>query len=122
MKLTMPEGLGLLGAAIVVVSVVLGSHAAPPKPSGESAESIRQALRTAADAVRETPQDRAPGNSTAMTFINIAEAMLKLGDRTTAQATLKRAYQSIDQLDPPRNWNAALRRRDPGGPTSAPGG
>ena len=103
MKLTMPEGLGLLGAVIVGVSLVLGSQAAPPKPSGESEEAIRQALRRAADAVRATPPNHSPGNSTAMTLISIAEAMLKLGDRTTAQATLKRAYESIDHVDPPRN-------------------
>ena len=36
MKLTMPEGLGLLGAVVVGVLLVLGSHAAPPAPVGES--------------------------------------------------------------------------------------
>jgi beta-lactamase regulating signal transducer with metallopeptidase domain len=101
MKLTMPEGLGLMSAVIVGVSLVLGSQAAPPKPSGESAETIRQALRMAADSVEATPPNRSPGNSTAMTLINVAEAMLKLGDRTTALATLQRAYESIDQVDPP---------------------
>jgi tetratricopeptide (TPR) repeat protein len=103
MKLNLPEGLGLLGAVIAGVLLALGSQAAPPKPAGESAETIRQALRQAADAVRASPPDRSPGNSTEMTLIIIAEAMLKLGDRTTAQATLNRAYESIDHVDPPRN-------------------
>ena len=33
MKLTMPEGLGLVGAVIVGASLVLGSHAAQSKPA-----------------------------------------------------------------------------------------
>ncbi len=44
MKLTLPEGLGLLGTLIVGTSLVLGLHAAQPEPKAESEESIRQAL------------------------------------------------------------------------------
>ena len=51
MKLTMPEGLGLLGAVIVGVSLIVGSQAAQPKPPVESQESVRQALRKAVDDV-----------------------------------------------------------------------
>ena len=103
MKLTMPEGLGLLGAVIVGVSLVLGSQASPPTRPGESPETIRLALRKAADDVSATARERPQGNSTAMTLINVAEAMFKIGDRTSAQATLKRAYESMDHVDPPRN-------------------
>ena len=103
MKLTMPEGLGLLGAILVGMSLLLGSHAAQPKLAGESAETIRQALRQAAEAVKTTRPDRSSGNSAEMTLINIAEAMLKLDDRPTAQDTLKRAYEAIEHVSPPRN-------------------
>ncbi len=58
MKLTMPEGLGVLVAVIVGVSLALGSQAAPPKPAGESEESIRQALRKMVDDVKDIPQDQ----------------------------------------------------------------
>ena len=43
MKLTMPEGLGLLGAVVVGALLLLGSQAAPPQPAGESDESLPQA-------------------------------------------------------------------------------
>ena len=57
MKLTMPEGLGVLGAVIVGVSLAFGLQAAQPKPAGESEESIRQALRKAVDEVSAIPHD-----------------------------------------------------------------
>ena len=36
MKSTMPEGIGLVGAVIVGISLALGSQAASPKPTAES--------------------------------------------------------------------------------------
>ena len=96
MKLTMPEGLGLLGAVVVGTSLALGVCAAQPEPKGESEESIRQALLTAAQAVLALPRERLEYDVTAYTLGNIALAQIKLGDRVAALGTLKRAYESID--------------------------
>jgi len=100
MKLTMPEGLGLLGAVIVGAALALGSQAGQPRPAGESEESIRQALRKAVDDVKKIPRDHLENDLTVMTLTDIARAQLKLGDRTSALATLQRAFESIDHFDP----------------------
>ena len=100
MKLTMPEGLGVLVAMIVGVSLALGLQAAPPKPAGESEESIRQALRTMVDDVKDISQDQLKDDFKVMTFTDIAQAQIKLGDRTSALVTLRRAFESIDNFDP----------------------
>ena len=67
MRLTVPEGLGVLAAAIVGVSLVLGSQAAQPQLAGESAESVQQAFREAADQVavdqKAGPRDRGTLNA-----------------------------------------------------------
>ena len=108
MKLTMPEGLGVLGAIVVGTVLAIGSQAATPQPAGESDESVRRALRKAVDDVRGIPGDGSPGNFKVMTLINIAEAQLKIGDRAAALATLKRAYESIDPSDPPKQGITVL--------------
>jgi len=95
MKLTMPEGLGVLGAAVVGASLVLGSQAAQPQPAGEWQESVRRALREAADQVgvdqKAVPRD----GGTLGALTSIAQAQIKLGDRASALATLERANESI---------------------------
>ena len=58
MKLTMPEGIGLVGAVIVGTSLVFGLQAAQPQATSESEESIRQALQKAAQAVLRCPARR----------------------------------------------------------------
>ena len=108
MKLTMPEGLGLLGAVMVVALLVLGSHAALPKTAGESEEPIRQALRKAVDDISAMPQDGLKFDFTAFALADIAKAQLKLGDRSSALATLQRAYESIGRFDPKKNDMEAL--------------
>ena len=108
MKLTMPEGLGLLGAVIVAALLVLGSHAAPPKTAGESEGPIRQALRKAVDDISAMPQDGLKVDFTAFALADIAKAQLKLGDRNSALATLQRAYVSIGRFDPKKNDMEAL--------------
>jgi beta-lactamase regulating signal transducer with metallopeptidase domain/tetratricopeptide (TPR) repeat protein len=115
MKLTMPEGLGLLGAVIVAALLMLGSHAAPPKTAGESEESIRRALRKAVDDVSGMPQDGLKVDITAFTLADIAAAQLKLGDRGSALTTLRRAFESIGRFDPKKNDMEAL-----GGLTQVP--
>ena len=108
MKLTMPEGLGFLGAVVMGVLLVLGSHAAPPAPVGESETSIRQALRKAADDVSAIPQDKLDFDYTAYAFAEIANAQLRLSDRDSALATLRRAYAAIGRFDPKKNDMEAL--------------
>jgi len=100
LKLTMPEGLGLLGMVIVGAALALGSHAGQPKPAGESEESIRQALRKAVEDVKKIPRDHLENDLTVMTLTDIARAQLELGDRTSALATLQRAFEAIDHFDP----------------------
>ena len=51
MKLTVPEGIGLLGAAIVGTLLVFAAQAGQQEANSESPESVRQALQTAAGAV-----------------------------------------------------------------------
>jgi beta-lactamase regulating signal transducer with metallopeptidase domain len=55
MKLTMPEGLGLLGAVIVAALLMLGSHAAPPKPASDPKEMMREVPGTAVDDTKDNP-------------------------------------------------------------------
>jgi beta-lactamase regulating signal transducer with metallopeptidase domain/tetratricopeptide (TPR) repeat protein len=103
MKVTMPEGLGFLGAVVVGVLLVLGSHVAPPKSAGESDESVRLALRKAVDDVSAIPQDGLELDFTAYTLSNIARAQLKLDDRAWALATLRRASEAIGRFDPKKD-------------------
>jgi beta-lactamase regulating signal transducer with metallopeptidase domain len=55
MKLTMPEGLGLLGAVIVGVLLVLGSQAAPPQAVSNPIQMTRQIPGTGGDDVKDKP-------------------------------------------------------------------
>jgi beta-lactamase regulating signal transducer with metallopeptidase domain/tetratricopeptide (TPR) repeat protein len=103
MKLTMPEGFGLLGALIVGTSLVFGLQAAQPEPKGESDESVRQALGKAAQAVLAIPRGGLEYDFRVDTLGNIAQAQMKLGDRATALATLKVAYESIERVDIKKN-------------------
>jgi beta-lactamase regulating signal transducer with metallopeptidase domain/tetratricopeptide (TPR) repeat protein len=100
MRLTMPEGLGVLGAVIVGASLMLGSQAAQRQPAGQSEESVRQALRKAADDVGALPQKGPERGLEMETLSFIAQAQLKIGDRAAALATMQRAYDSIGRLDP----------------------
>jgi len=60
MKLTMPEGLGLLGAVLVGASVVLGSQAAQPGRLSDPDEMNRQVPGKAVDDVPASPESVAP--------------------------------------------------------------
>ena len=100
MRLTMPEGLGVLGAVIVGASLVLGSRAAQQQPAGQSEESVRQALRKAADDVGALPQTGPEGGLKMEALSFIAQAQLKSGDRASALATLRHAHESIGRSDP----------------------
>jgi beta-lactamase regulating signal transducer with metallopeptidase domain/tetratricopeptide (TPR) repeat protein len=100
MKLTMPEGLGLVGALIIAATLVFGLQAAQPKTTGESDEPIRQALLKAVEQVAAIPRVGLQYDATTDVLANIANAQLVLGDRNAALATLQRAYKSIDHFEP----------------------
>ncbi len=127
MKLTMPEGLGLVGALLAGASLVFGLQAAQLRPDGESKDSVRQALRKAVDQVDAIPRAGLQFDATTDTLANIAKAQLRLGDRDGALATLQRAYQSIDQFDRKTNdWEifgtlseVAKGQREAGDPEAA---
>jgi beta-lactamase regulating signal transducer with metallopeptidase domain len=64
MKLTMPEGLGLLGAVIVGVLLVLGSQAAPLRQVSGSEENLQEVPGTAVREVKDKPALEAQPPST----------------------------------------------------------
>jgi beta-lactamase regulating signal transducer with metallopeptidase domain len=99
MKLTMPEGIGQVGAAIAVASLVFGLQAAQPQAAGKSAESVRQAMRRTVQAVLAVPQKELQHDFKPDALANIAQAQMKLGDRPGALETLQRAYESIGHFD-----------------------
>ncbi len=99
MKLTMPEGIGLLGALIVGTLLVFGLQAAQAEPRAESNESIREALGKATQNVVAMPKGGLKYDFRVDTLANIAKAQMKLGDRAAAVATLKAAYESIERID-----------------------
>jgi hypothetical protein len=55
MKLTIPEGLGLLGAAVVGVLLALGTQAAPPQAINASKELMQHISGTAVDDFKDMP-------------------------------------------------------------------
>ena len=103
MKLTMPEGIGLVGAVITVAALAFGLQAAQPKVAGDSDESVRQALRKAVEDVDAIPKAGLHSDTSIDAFANIAKAQLELGDRAGALATLRRAYETIDHFDAKSN-------------------
>ena len=73
MKLTMPEGLGLLAALIVGTSLAFGLSAARADRNGESKDSIRRVLDLAARAVVALPRTATEYDFTVDTLANIAQ-------------------------------------------------
>ncbi len=99
MELTMPEGIGLVGALIIGASLAFGLQAAQPKAADESEESVRNTLKRAVQAVLAVPQKELRHDFKPDALANIAQAQIKLGDRTGALATLQSAYESIGHFD-----------------------
>ncbi|HZW35036.1 MAG TPA: M56 family metallopeptidase [Isosphaeraceae bacterium] len=100
MKLTMPEGIGLVGALLAGIALALGTHAAPPKPAGESQESLRLSLQQAAKDVLADPRPGAEGGGLKfLALVSVGEAQLKLGDRAEALETLRRASEACERFD-----------------------
>ncbi len=104
MKLTMPEGLGLVGAMLVGLTLVLGTQAAPPKSAESSRESLRLSLQKAAkDAMADTGPDAERRGMKLMALISIGEAQVEIGERTTAFETLDRVSEACDRFDFKKN-------------------
>ena len=103
MKLTVPEGIGLLGAAIVGTSLVFAAQAAQQESRSESPALVRKSLEAAKEAVAALPREGMEHDFTVDTLANIAQAQMKLGDRPAALATLAMAYESIDRRDKKKN-------------------
>ena len=104
MRLTMPEGIGLVCALIAGIGLALGTHAAPPKRAGESQESLRLALQTAAKDVLADPRPGADGGGLRFfALLSISESQLNLGDRAAALETLRRASEACERFDFKRN-------------------
>ena len=89
MKLTMPEGIGLLGAVIVGTSLVFAAQAAQQEPRNESPELVRQALEAAKEAVAALPREGMEHDFTVDTLANIARAQMKLGDRASGAGDIE---------------------------------
>jgi beta-lactamase regulating signal transducer with metallopeptidase domain len=103
MKLTMPEGIGVLVAVLGGLLLALGTRAAAPQHGPDSADTVRRALRDVVDEVTLDSQNPQEAESKTMTLVNIAQAQLKLGDRAAAQASLRRAYGAISQVATGKN-------------------
>src|SRR5262249_51118885 len=95
MKMTLPEGLGLLAAAIAGAAISLAAHAEPPAAVSDGL--ARRTLELIVERVFALP-DRSDVDDEAgreayvdkcAAVINIARAQLKLGDRAAALATIR---------------------------------
>ncbi|WP_422924581.1 M56 family metallopeptidase [Singulisphaera sp. PoT] len=100
MRWTLPEGLGVLGAAIVGLGLILSGHAAAPRGGQESRDALRAALRKAVTEVSGLKED-APDHRwlKGATLAAIAEAQIKIEDRDSARSTLKLACSGIDTIE-----------------------
>jgi len=103
MTMTLPEGFGLIGAAIVGAALALGAHAAAPPtttPAPDKPEdSVRRALREAVEAVGAVAHDGREQDAKGSALTTIAGAQLDIGDRDAALATLRKAAEPADKLD-----------------------
>ena len=95
MKLSMPEGLGVVGTAVVVATMVaaMGSHAAPPNDPIEAKKAL---LTRAVESVEAMKESLAGHENKADTLHSIARVQLKLGDRDSALITTKKSLAAVD--------------------------
>ena len=84
---------------IVGSTLVFGLQAAQPKAASDSEESVREALKTAVQAVLAVPRKELQHDFKPDALANIAKAQMKLGDHKGALATLRIAGESIGQFD-----------------------
>ncbi|MGO9466313.1 MAG: M56 family metallopeptidase [Isosphaeraceae bacterium] len=113
MKMTLTEGIGLLAAAIVGTTLTIAAHARPPEPV--PADVARQALERLARRIMALPdgfedyEDAGqPYDGRGLALIKVAQAQLKLGDRTAALATLRLLDGLAEPLPPKPGAKANL--------------
>jgi beta-lactamase regulating signal transducer with metallopeptidase domain len=110
MRLTLPEGLGMVGAAIVAGLLMLGSYAAPPQEKPKADEAARQALRKAADDVVALRVEKKAEPNRLLTLISIARSQFEMNDRPAALVTLAKSFAAADGLVPKtdEDWSCLL--------------
>jgi beta-lactamase regulating signal transducer with metallopeptidase domain/tetratricopeptide (TPR) repeat protein len=130
MKLTLPEGFGLIAAAIVGACLTLAARAGDAPPKADDPNHL--ALREASDAVMDTKPDGtgvASGATRHRALLTIAAAQLKVGDKPSALATLARTFDVIAGPEAENNdWGTLVsliqvagRQREAGDPAAARG-
>jgi beta-lactamase regulating signal transducer with metallopeptidase domain len=87
MNLTLPEGFGLIGAAVVALGLALTTHARPPETPGDLIRvELRKAVAEAAKTPESTDEEGMDVRGNALT--SLADAQLRIGDREGALSTL----------------------------------
>ena len=101
MRLTLPEGLGLLATAVVVAaSIPLATRAEGPPPDPDAA--VRRTLDRLVEDVLDQPDSEGSSGDRDSALVQIARTQLELGDRDAALETLGHLDAPADppRLDP----------------------
>lgn len=88
MRMTFPEGLGLVAAVILGASMTLGASAGSPPADRDGDAGRRMLARLAAEAAA-IPNPEVDRDGRGETLISIARAQLKVGDRDGAMTTMR---------------------------------
>jgi beta-lactamase regulating signal transducer with metallopeptidase domain/tetratricopeptide (TPR) repeat protein len=98
MRLTLPEGLGLVGASLFALATALVAFAGtgPTPGTGSTSVAKRAALRALARRAAEVTIDSPGLGDQGETLLEIARAQFKVGDREAAAETVRRAEQSLE--------------------------
>jgi beta-lactamase regulating signal transducer with metallopeptidase domain/tetratricopeptide (TPR) repeat protein len=97
MRLTLPEGFGLVGAVFVAVSAALGTCASSvPAPQIDAANRAkRSALQVLAQRAAEVAVNSPDFDDRGDALLAIAQAQFKIGDRDAAVDTIRRAERVL---------------------------
>ena len=109
MRLTMPEGFGLIAAAVVAGALAIGVRAGvagdSPQQTKPSNETQRKALRAMAESAAAVTLDTKNFDARGAALLDIARAQAQIGDREGARATIRQAsralYEGADQAKVP---------------------
>ena len=112
MRLTKPEGFGLIAAALVAGALALGARAgttgAPDEKAKPSNEAQRKALRAMVKVVSAGKPDSSPRDARDQTLLELASAQFKVGDRESARATIREANRALDPSADPKDYAGML--------------
>ena len=100
MRLTLPEGFGLLAAAVVAASMAIAARAETPSPDPD--EAARRTLERLVEDVLAMPDSEDSAGERDSTMVRIARSQLELGDRAAAIETLGHLVSptGLPRLDP----------------------